>query len=80
VLVTAQVMLSLLLLVGAGLLLRTLRNLQNQDYGFEREHLLLADFGEKLAGYQPHQLSALHQELLERLSAIPGVRSAVAGI
>jgi predicted permease len=76
VLVTAQVMLSLLLLVGAGLLLRTLRNLQNQDYGFEREHLLLADFGEKLAGYQPHQLSALHQELLERLSAIPGVRSA----
>lgn len=74
-LVTAQVMLSLLLLVGAGLLLRTLRNLQNQDYGFERSHLLLADFGAKLAGYEPHQLPALHQELLERLSAIPGVRS-----
>ena len=35
-LVTAQVMLSLMLLVGAGLFLRTLRNLQNQDYGFER--------------------------------------------
>ena len=75
-LVTTQVMLSLLLLVGAGLLLRTLRNLQNQDYGFERTHLLLADFGEKLAGYEPHQLPALHQELIERLSAIPGVRSA----
>ena len=75
-LVTAQVTLSLLLLVGAGLLLKTLRNLQNQDYGFERTHLLLADFGEKLAGYQPHQLPALHQELLERLAAIPGVRSA----
>jgi predicted permease len=76
VLVTAQVTLSLVLLVGAGLLLRTLRNLQNQDYGFERTHLLLADFGEKLAGYQPHQVPSLHQQLIERLSAIPGVRSA----
>jgi len=75
-LVTAQVMLSLLLLVISGLLLRTLRNLQNQDYGFERTHLLLADFGERLAGYEPHQLPALHQQLLERLSALPGVRSA----
>ncbi len=75
-LVTAQVMLSLVLLVVAGLFLRTLRNLQNQDYGFERSHLLLADIGEHLAGYEPHQVSALHQNLLDRLSAIPGVRSA----
>ena len=74
-LVTSQVMLSMLLLIGAGLLLRTLRNLQDQDYGFERTHLLLANFGESLAGYQPHQAPALHQLLLERLSAIPGVRS-----
>ncbi|HEY2466221.1 MAG TPA: ABC transporter permease [Terracidiphilus sp.] len=75
-LIAVQVMLSLVLLVAAGLLLRTLRNLQNQDYGFERTHLLIADFDEQLAGYQPHQAPALHQELLERLSAIPGVRSA----
>ena len=75
-LVTAQVMLSLVLLVGAGLLLRTLRNLQNQDYGFERTHLLLAFMYEQLGGYQPHDLPALHQQLLERLNAIPGVRSA----
>jgi predicted permease len=75
-LVTAQVMLSLVLLVAAGLFLRTLRNLQDQDYGFERTHLLLADIGEHLAGYAPHQVSALHQTLLDRLSAIPGVRSA----
>jgi len=74
-LVTSQVVLSLLLLIGAGLLLRTLRNLENQDYGFERSHLLLADIDERLAGYQPHQISAVHQLLLERLSAIPGVRS-----
>ncbi len=75
-LVTFQVMLSLVLLVVAGLFLRTLRNLQDQDYGFERTHLLLADVGEHLAGYTPHQVPALHQALLERLSAIPGVRSA----
>jgi predicted permease len=75
-LVTVQVMLSLVLLVVAGLFLRTLRNLQDQDYGFERTHLLLAEFDEQLAGYAPHQAPALHQILLERLSAIPGVRSA----
>ena len=75
-LVTLQVTLSLVLLVVAGLFLRTLRNLQDQDYGFERTHLLLADVGEHLAGYAPHQVPALHQILLDRLSAIPGVRSA----
>ncbi len=74
-LVTVQVMLSLLLLVGAGLFLRTLRNLQNQDYGFERSHLLLAEFNAKLAGYKPSQTPGLHQRLVERLSALPGVRS-----
>jgi predicted permease len=75
-LVTIQVTVSLVLLVVAGLFLRTLRNLQDQDYGFERSHLLLADIGEQLAGYAPHQVAALHQTLLDRLSAIPGVRSA----
>ena len=74
-LVTVQVMLSLLLLVGAGLFLRTLRNLENQDYGFERSHLLLVDFNAKLAGYKPSQMPGLHQQLLERLSALPGVKS-----
>ena len=74
-LVTAQVMLSLLLLVGAGLFLRTLINLQNQDYGFERTHLLLAEFNPRLVGYKPSQTPALHQQLIERLSALPGVRS-----
>jgi len=75
-LVTAQVMLSLLLLVGAGLFLRTLRNLENQDYGFERSHLLLAEFNAGLAGYKPSQAPGVHQQLLERLSALPGVKSA----
>ena len=47
-LVTAQIMFCLLLLVGAGLFLRTLRNLENQDFGFERTHLLIADFAPEL--------------------------------
>lgn len=75
-LMISQVMLSLLLLVGAGLFLRTLHNLENQDYGFERTHLLLAEFNAKLAGYQPSQTPGLNQQLLERLSALAGVKSA----
>jgi predicted permease len=75
-LVTAQVMLSLLLLIVAGLFLRSLRNLQDQDFGFDRTHLLLADLDTRLGGYEPHQLPALDQDLLERLAQIPGVRSA----
>jgi predicted permease len=74
-LVSVQVMISLLLLVVAGLFLRSLRNLENQDYGFERNHLLLAQTNARLGGYAPHQVAALHQQLLERLAAIPGVRS-----
>jgi predicted permease len=79
-LIVGQVMLSLLLLVAAGLFLRTLRNLQHQDYGFERTFLLLGQFDAKLAGYTPLQTAGLHQRLLERLSAIPGVRSAALAV
>ncbi|HEY4356661.1 MAG TPA: ABC transporter permease [Acidobacteriaceae bacterium] len=74
-LVTAQIMLSLVLLVEAGVFLRSLRSLQHQDYGFERTHLLIAEFNAKLAGYHPSQTNALHQQLIERLSALPGVQS-----
>lgn len=74
-LVTAQVALSLVLLIGAGLFLRSLSNLQNQDYGFERTNLVIADFNARLAGYKPSQTPALHQRLIDRLSRIPGVRS-----
>lgn len=76
VLVAAQIMLCLLLLVGAGLFLRTLRNLQNQDFGFERAHMLIVDFDARIAGYKPEQMPAVNQRLLDRLGAIPGVRSA----
>lgn len=76
ILVTAQVMLSLVLLVGTGLFLRTLRNLHQQDFGFNRQNVLLMNFNAKFAGYKPEQLNALYESMLGRLSALPGVRSA----
>ena len=75
-LVVGQVMLSLLLLVTAGLFLQTMRNLQHQDYGFERTFMLVAQFDAQLADYTPVQTADLHQRLLDRISAIPGVQSA----
>lgn len=75
-LVVAQVTVSLVLLAGAGLLVRTLRNLQSQDFGFDRQHILLVEFNPKFAGYKPAQLNPLYETVLARLEALPGVRSA----
>jgi predicted permease len=76
VLVAAQVTFSLVLLAGAGLFVRTLQNLESQDFGFNRHNVLLAKFNAKFAGYKPAQLNALHEGILSRLHALPGVRSA----
>ncbi|HEX3471338.1 MAG TPA: ABC transporter permease [Silvibacterium sp.] len=75
-LVVSQVTLSLVLLASAGLFLRTLRNLENQDLGFNRHNLLLVKFNAKFAGYKPEQLNAMYARLMERMNALPGVRSA----
>jgi predicted permease len=75
-LVAAQVTLSLVLLVGAGLFLRTLTNLERQDLGFENHKLLLAQLLPEAAGYTPQQLSGLYEKILDRVEALPGVRSA----
>ena len=74
VLVIAQVAVSLLLLIGAGLFLRTLRNLKNVDLGYPREKLLLVRVDALEAGYKAVQRPAVFQTLLERFRAIPGVR------
>src|SRR5262245_7682986 len=75
-LIVAQVALSLVLLVGAGLFLRTLRNLHSIDLGFERENALLVALDPSHSGYTPDQTRGLFLGLLERLQAIPGVLSA----
>ncbi len=74
-LMTSQVMLSLMLLASAGLFARTLHNLETRDFGFNRRGVLLVDFNAKLAGYKPGQLKALYNRMLDQLSAVPGVRS-----
>jgi len=75
-LVVAQVAVSLVLLVGAGLFARSLIKLQQEDLGFNRDNVLLASVSTRLAGYKPDELSAVYRQLYDRLSAIPNVRSA----
>jgi putative ABC transport system permease protein len=73
-----QIGLSLLLLVGAGLFVRTLRNLKNLDVGFVTDHLVTFTLDPTLAGYEPSQRTALDTRVLQTLDAIPGVRSVAA--
>jgi predicted permease len=74
-LVASQVALSLLLLIGAGLFVRTPRNLSNQDIGFDRRNLLLFGIAPGLVGYNDEKLASFYQELQRRIEALPGVRS-----
>jgi predicted permease len=75
-LVTGQVALCLVLLVGAGLLTRSLVNLQGQDVGFDRSGLLLARLQTRLAGYRPAELEGLYRRLIDQVRTIPGVTGA----
>jgi predicted permease len=75
-LVVLQVALSLVLLVAAGLFAGTLRNLYAVDKGFNADHLLIFKLQPQLNGYAPTESVALYTRMIERLEAIPGVRSA----
>jgi predicted permease len=75
-LVASQIALALLLLVGAGLFVRSLQNLLTVDPGFRREGLVLAAVNPHLLRYDDQRLAALYPRLVEHLEAIPGVRSA----
>ena len=75
-LVVAQVALSLLLLVGAGMFLQTLENYSRLDPGFDRNHLLNVQIDTHLVNYQTSDFPSLYQRLADRMEAIPGVRSA----
>jgi len=71
-LVVMQVALSLLLLVGAGLFVRTLLNLQRVDPGFNTKNLLLFSVSPSLIGYKDERLVQLYERMTERLEALPG--------
>lgn len=71
-LVVIQVALSLLLLIGAGLFVRTLLNLQRVDPGFNTQNLLLFTVSPGLIGYKEDRLKQLYLQMAERLDALPG--------
>ena len=75
-LVSAQVAMSLLLLIGAGLFIRTLANLRGMDAGFRGDHVLLATLNPGLSRYTPERSNTFFGDLLQRVSALPGVHSA----
>jgi predicted permease len=75
-LVVAQVALSVTLLSGAGLLLRSLVNLETFDTGFDRDHVLLVSMGGHAADRSPEQMNAFCDALLDHAKHLPGVRSA----
>lgn len=74
-LVVVQVALSLLLLVGAGLFVRTLLNLKRVDPGFNTQNLLLFEVQPALIGYKDEKLRQLYQQIGERVEAVPGVNA-----
>ena len=75
-LVATQVALSLVLLVGSGLLVRSLVNLAGADVGFRRDGVAVLDMDTRVAGLKPSELSDYYRRLLERVGGVPGVKSA----
>jgi predicted permease len=73
--VAVQIGLSLMLLVGAGLFVRTLRNLQSVDVGFTAGHLVSFGINPRLAGYQPEQTFDLYKRVEQTMTALPGTRN-----
>jgi predicted permease len=77
-LVTAQVALTLVLLVSAGLFTRSLRNLGQVELGLKPDHVLSFSLSPDLNGYSPVRTAALARRLTDGLAAVPGVRGVTA--
>ncbi|HZV87376.1 MAG TPA: ABC transporter permease [Candidatus Binatus sp.] len=75
-LVVAQVALAIVVLVGAGLLVRTLQNLRSVDVGFDSHNILIFGIDPTLIGYKGPQADSLYRDLQGRLAETPGVQSA----
>ncbi|MEO7995909.1 MAG: ABC transporter permease [Gemmatimonadaceae bacterium] len=72
-LVVAQVSMSVLLLVGTGMLLRSMQHLDNADVGADRSHVLIADIEAQQLGYKGARLLTLQDDILRRVRQVPGV-------
>jgi len=73
ILVVMQVALTVVVMVGAGLVVHTLRNLRSLDPGFATDNLLTFDVDATLTGYKDERMAAFYRELRDRFAAIPGV-------
>jgi predicted permease len=73
-LIALQVAASLVLMVGAGLLVRSLQNLKNFYPGFRTDNVLLFDVNARLLGYTVAQTNALNRRLIDQIDALPGIR------
>ncbi|MGB6524723.1 MAG: ABC transporter permease [Candidatus Acidiferrales bacterium] len=75
-LVVAQVAMAIVVLVGAGLLVRTLENLRSIDVGFDSHNIIIFGIDPTLAGYKDTQINSFYRDLQGRLAGTPGVKSA----
>ncbi len=79
-LIIFQAALSLVVLVGASLLTRSLQNLEHQDFGLQTANRYVMHLNPQDAGYKPEELEALNRALEQQIAAIPGMRSAGLGL
>jgi predicted permease len=75
-LLVVQVAISLVLLIGAGLFLRTVNNLRQVDIGFDSQNMVVFRVNPRLNRYDATRITSLYDQMLERLRATPGVRAA----
>src|SRR5262245_54880462 len=73
--VVAQVTISVLLLISAGLFIRTLRNLRFLDLGIKPESMIAFNVSPAASGYTPERIPPFYKSLVERIGAEPGVQS-----
>jgi putative ABC transport system permease protein len=76
--VATQIGLSVVVLVGAGLFVRTLHNLKSLNVGFATDHLVTFRVNPRLAGYEPARTLELYKRVLETMRSLPSIRSVAA--
>jgi predicted permease len=76
ILIVAQVALSLVLLLGAGLFVRSFQRLRSVHFGFDQAALLEVSLNPRPGGYEHLDMDNYHRQLLQRVAALPGVASA----
>jgi predicted permease len=74
--VAAQIALSLILLIGAGLFLRTLMNLRSVNLGYKAEQITMMELDVAQAGYKNAERPVVYQRVLEKIRSLPGVEAA----